>query len=76
MKLPRVAPGAIVRMAWILFFSALSACVRVPAYDRGALAEPSMTTSDLTRPGEAHARDVQEGATGGGLAAGGGCGCN
>lgn len=53
-----------------------TACVRVPAYDRGALAQPSMAPADLTRPGEVHARDVQEGSTGGGLAAGGGCGCN
>lgn len=65
---------------FLLFLMAVSlctsACVGVPAYDRGILAQPSMSPGDLTRPGEEHARDVQEGSTGGGLAAGGGCGCN
>jgi hypothetical protein len=53
-----------------------SGCASVPAYDRGRLAQPSMTTSDLAHPSEEHVRAVQEGATGGGFAAGGGCGCN
>jgi hypothetical protein len=51
-------------------------CARVAPYERGALAQPSMTTSDLAPPSEEHVRAVQEGATGGGFAAGGGCGCN
>jgi hypothetical protein len=51
-------------------------CVSVPAYDRGLLAHRSMTPADLAPPNEAHVRAVQEGAAGGGFAAGGGCGCN
>jgi len=62
------------------FFLALTplatACVHVAAYDRAALAHPTMTTSDLSRAAEEHVRAVQEGAVGGGFAAGGGCGCN
>jgi Domain of unknown function (DUF4266) len=55
---------------------AFSACLNVPAYDRGRLAHPTMTTSDPIGAGEAHTRSVQEGATGGGFEVGGGCGCN
>ena len=51
-------------------------CARVAAYERGSLAHPTMTTLDLARASEAHVRAVQEGAMGGGAAAGGGCGCN
>jgi len=51
-------------------------CTRLPAYERGQIAHPTMTTSDLARPSEEHVRAVQEGATGGGFSAGGGCGCN
>jgi hypothetical protein len=53
-----------------------SGCARVPVYERGQLAHPTMTTSDLARSSEEHVRAVQEGATGGGFSAGGGCGCN
>ena len=51
-------------------------CAHVAAYERGALAHPSMTTSDIAPPSETHVRAVQEGAVGGGGSAGGGCGCN
>lgn len=54
----------------------LAACAHVPPYERAQLAHPTMTTSDLARTAEDHVRAVQEGATGGGFAAGGGCGCN
>jgi hypothetical protein len=63
-----------IALAFVLF--ALTSCADIKPYERGALAHPTMTTADPTRPGEAHARDVQEGAIGGGFAAGGGCGCN
>ena len=56
--------------------SATVGCATVPAYDRGRLAHPTMTTTDLVHPSEEHARAVQEGAVGGGFSAGGGCGCN
>jgi hypothetical protein len=54
----------------------LVGCAGVAPYDRGRLAHPSMSASDLAQPSEEHVRAVQEGAIGGGFAAGGGCGCN
>ncbi len=51
-------------------------CAHVQPYERATLAHPTMTTSDLARPAEEHVRAIQEGATGGGFSAGGGCGCN
>jgi hypothetical protein len=53
-----------------------SACANVAPYERGKLAHPSMTTSDIVSASEQHVRSVQEGAIGGGASAGGGCGCN
>jgi Domain of unknown function (DUF4266) len=55
---------------------ALPGCAHVPAYDRELLAHSTMTTSDLARPSEEHVRTVQEGAVGGAVGTGGGCGCN
>jgi hypothetical protein len=55
---------------------AVSACAHVPAYERGALAHPSMTTADIAGAAESHTRAIQEGAAGGGFEVGGGCGCN
>jgi Domain of unknown function (DUF4266) len=63
-------------LALVLACAALNGCGGVPAYARGRLAHPSMTTADLAGVGEQHARAVQEGAIGGGFEAGGGCGCN
>ncbi len=68
--------------ASIVFATALAlslssaACARVAPYERGALAHPTMTMSDMGGVGEEHVRAVHEGAIGGGLSAGGGCGCN
>jgi hypothetical protein len=53
-----------------------ASCARIAPYERGHLAHPTMTTSDIASPSEQHVRAVQEGATGGAAAAGGGCGCN
>ena len=54
-----------------------AACAHVAAYERGNLAHPTMTMSDMAPASEEHVRAVQEGAVGGGGAsAGGGCGCN
>jgi hypothetical protein len=66
------------RMSLLLVVVAASGigCAGVAPYDRGRLAHPSMSTSDLAGPSEAHVRAVQEGAMGGGFEAGGGCGCN
>ncbi len=67
-------------IAWwmliVLMVLATTGCAGVAPYERGRLAHPSMTTSDMAGPSEAHVRAVQEGATGGGFEAGGGCGCN
>jgi hypothetical protein len=51
-------------------------CVHVRPYQRERLTHPTMTTADWGGPGEAHARAVREGATGGGTAGEAGCGCN
>jgi hypothetical protein len=51
-------------------------CGGAEAYERGKLAHPTMVTSDLAGPAEAHARAIQEGAMGGEVGVGGGCGCN
>ena len=68
------------RFATLLFSGfcgvGLFGCTHVAAYERERLAHESMTTSDLARSSEEHVRAVQEGAVGGGTAAGGGCGCN
>ena len=63
----------------VLVWSALwmlGACAPVAAYERGRLAHPTMSTADVAGTAEAHERAVQEGATGGSLGVGGGCGCN
>ena len=54
----------------------LGGCARVPAYQRGALAHPTMLLVSLAGPAESHIYAIQEGATGGGSGAEGGCGCN
>jgi hypothetical protein len=54
----------------------LASCTHVAPYDRGKLAHPTMTTSDVAGPAEVHVRGVHEGAIGGGEAAESGCGCN
>lgn len=54
----------------------LTSCVPVAPYERGLLAHPTMSTADVAGTAEAHVRAVHEGATGGELGVGGGCGCN
>lgn len=51
-------------------------CSHVNAYERGKLAHPTMVPGAMGGPGEEHMYSVQEGATGGDTAGGGGCGCN
>ena len=55
---------------------AITGCARVPPYQRGRLAHPTMLLQDNAGPGEAHVYAIQEGAVGGGAAVEGGCGCN
>lgn len=54
----------------------VAGCAGAAPYERGKLAHPTMVTSDLAGATEQHVRAVQEGATGGDVAVGGGCGCN
>lgn len=68
------ARGLLLVAALSLFFS--TGCTRVAPYERGVLARPTMAPGQLAGPGEEHVFDVHEGATGGGSAGGGGCGCN
>lgn len=61
---------------FVCFALASAGCAHVPAYDRGVLAHPTMTSGALTGPGEAHVYAIHEGAVGGSLGAESGCGCN
>jgi hypothetical protein len=63
--------AACVACAWLL-----GACAPVAAYQRGALAHPTMTAEDLATGLESHVRAVSEGGSGGLGGGGGGCGCN
>ena len=68
------------RLALLLapLLSLTQACVRVPPYQRGALAEPTADVSHERAETRfrAHVHDTREGATGGYGSSGGGCGCN
>ena len=59
-----------------LLLAVLAGCARIPPYQRGRLAHPTMLLNDSAGPGEAHVYAIQEGATGGASSAEGGCGCN
>lgn len=56
----------------------LSACTTVKPWERGTLAKETMTGSPIGQKGalDNHIYFSKEGASGGGQAAGGGCGCN
>src|ERR1700686_5457664 len=54
---------------FLLLLLPCAACARVAASERGSLAHPTMTTSDLAPPSEQHVRAVQEGEAGGGRSA-------
>lgn len=54
----------------------LSGCTRVAAYERGRLAHPSMSARQRVSAARAHLYAIREGARGGSLGAGSGCGCN
>jgi len=63
----------------ILLISFLfSGCTAVKPWERGTLAKPNMQGSPLVLKGalDNHIYFSKEGASGGGQAAGGGCGCN
>ncbi len=71
----RTTPVAICCLAGFALAS-ITACVHVAPYERGVLAQPTMTVDDLASGMEQHVRAVSEGATGGFGGGGGGCGCN
>jgi hypothetical protein len=58
------------------FLCLVAGCVRVPAYERGQLAHPSMESTLGESAAQAHLYAIQEGALGGHLGSGSGCGCN
>ena len=62
----------------VLGAASLSACATVEPWERGTLAEPEMALepAPLLSALEAHVYISREGASGGGEAEGGGCGCN
>lgn len=64
----------VVILTGLLAFSA--GCTKVAPYQRGMLAHPTMTTSEISIGLDAHVRAVSEGAAGGLGGGGGGCGCN
>ncbi len=51
-------------------------CARVAPHQRGRLAHPTMLLGDTAGAAAAHVYAIQEGATGGGSGAEGGCGRN
>jgi Domain of unknown function (DUF4266) len=59
-----------------LLVVACAGCTHVAPYQRGKLAQPTMTADDLDGPAAAHVLAVHEGATGGGPLSQSGCGCN
>jgi hypothetical protein len=76
---PRVPLIALKRatIAWCVCLSfCASACASVAPYERGRLAHPSMSSKPRHGAARAHLYAIREGATGGQLAAGSGCGCN
>jgi hypothetical protein len=71
-----VAPSPNTLLLLASLVATMTACTHVAPYQRAKLAHPTMATSDLAGPGEAHVRAVHEGATGGTVGAESGCGCN
>ena len=70
MRLGRLLVGLVLAAAL------LGGCTRVAVYERGRLAHPSMSSRQRMGAGQAHLYAIREGARGGSLGAGSGCGCN
>jgi len=64
------------QLALAAILATCGACGHVAAYERGAIARPDMTTSDLAGRAAQHATEVHEGAARGGSVSEAGCGCN
>ncbi len=54
----------------------LTACAHVAPYERGAIARPDMTASDVAGRAERHVLTIHEGAARSGAVGEAGCGCN
>jgi len=75
----RVAPLAGKVLTLIVMATALAAsagCTAVAPYERGKLAHPTMAAAEANSMGADHLRAISEGATGGSVGSGSGCGCN
>ena len=72
----RRAAGVASLLLGLVLASGLCGCTRVAAYERGRLAHPSMSARQRMSAGQAHLYAIREGARGGSLGAGSGCGCN
>jgi hypothetical protein len=64
------------QLATLAILCACSGCMHVAAYQRGVMARPDMTTSDLSGRAVQHATEVHEGAAPSGAVSEAGCGCN
>ena len=64
------------QLALLAIAASCGACGHVAPYERGALARPDMTTSDLSGRAAQHATEVHEGAARSGAVSEAGCGCN
>ena len=60
----------------VALIGASAGCTHVAVYERGAVARPDMTTSEMSGPAAQHVLSVHEGATRSGAVAESGCGCN
>ena len=47
------------RLVLLVLLPPCPACAHVAAYERGSLAHPTMTSSDIASPSEEHVRAVQ-----------------
>jgi hypothetical protein len=64
------------QLGFLALAAACGACGHVAAYERGAIARPDMTTSDLSGRAARHATEVHEGAAPSAAVSEAGCGCN
>jgi hypothetical protein len=73
----RAATRAVLGTMAVGALAAVTGCAHVAPYERGTLANPSMSAEDpYTTPIATHVQSISEGATGGLSGGGGGCGCN
>jgi hypothetical protein len=68
--------SAMVLIVVVASLGAAAGCSPVAPYERGKLAHPTMAAADSSSMGAEHLRAITEGATGGSVGAGSGCGCN